>query len=99
MKITIDTTNKTVQVNDAVTLDELLCTLESLGIDYVEYKLIQSYQIISYPQTNFPETPWDGSTVYYKEPSLTSISMSTSSINKNSPDKETKSRNLCNKIH
>ena len=98
MKITIDTTNKTVQVNDTVTLDELLGTLESLGIDYVEYKLIQSYQIISYPQTNFPEMPWDKSNVYYREPSIT-ISTSTSSINKNSPDKETESRNLCNKIH
>ena len=43
--------------------------------------------------------PWDGSNVYYKEPSLTSISMSAYSINKNSPDKETESRNLYNKIH
>ena len=74
MKITIDTTNKTVQVNDTVTLDELLCTLESLGIDYVEYKLIPDIQTVHYPSINTPEMPWDGSNVYYIEPSLTSIS-------------------------
>jgi hypothetical protein len=77
MKITIDTTNKTVQVNDTVTLDELLCTLESLGIDYVEYKLIQDVQI---PSINIPHTyiePWKPYCTYNTESSIENTQSST----------------------
>ena len=89
MILSIDTTNKTIQVKSTVNLDELLRTLESLGIDYIEYTLIPDVQIMKYPSINIsdiPNHPLDRSDIYYREPTITSTSTSSSTVYRNSPD-------------
>lgn len=49
MKLTIDTTNKTIQIEQTCTIEELLKEIKELNIDY-NYTLIPTY--------NFPV--WNG---------------------------------------
>lgn len=65
MKLEIDFTLKTIKVLDEITLKELLDTLESINIEYTEYKIVgyippfimhQSYpswEYIPYPLTHY----------------------------------------------
>lgn len=76
MKITIDSTNKTIQIEQEVIIDELLKELESLNIDYTEYKLIPQYapfSPLSIP-IGIPNYPWDpygnGTKIWYTTSTL-----------------------------
>lgn len=60
MKLTIDTTAKTIELKEEIIIDELLRELEKMNIDYTEYKLnITPKEYISFPSPTTPErNPW-----------------------------------------
>ena len=49
MKITIDTVNKTIEVNDGATLDEVMDFVNKLNIDIKEYRLVQKSETVFIP--------------------------------------------------
>lgn len=49
MKLTIDTTNRTIQIEQPVTIHKLLEELDNLNIEYTEYTLTPSYYNHVYP--------------------------------------------------
>ena len=55
MKLTIDTTNRTIQIEQPVTIHKLLEELDNLNIEYTEYTLTPLYYNQVYP--SFPTLP------------------------------------------
>lgn len=49
MKLTIDTTNRTIQIEQPVTIHKLLEELDNLNIEYTEYTLTLPYYNHVYP--------------------------------------------------
>ena len=58
MKLTIDTTNRTIQIEQPVTIHKLLEELDNLNIEYTEYTLTPLYYNQVYPSfSTFPAFP------------------------------------------
>lgn len=55
MKLTIDTTNRTIQIEQPVTIHKLLEELDNLNIEYTEYTLTPSYY--NHVSSSFPTFP------------------------------------------
>ena len=66
MKITIDTKNRTISIEENVNIDDLLVELESILPGFREYTLMQKVTIWQYPYyPTFPVVPYGPSSGCY----------------------------------
>lgn len=67
MILTIDTTNKTIKLQDTFTLEELHNTLIELGIEDYSITMTRDIQYVPTitPPIEFPKYPWEQAPIMY----------------------------------